>query len=110
VALQYVHEAMRRFSPESVFLVFSDSARDVAWCRENLRGGNLAFSEGHTDLQDLELMRECDHNIIANSTFSWWAAWLNHHPGRRVIAPKDWFFASQNGQSQDIIPETWETL
>ena len=107
VAPQYAHEAMKRFGPETVFLVFSDSAKDVAWCRENIRGENLAFSEGHTDLQDFELMRECDHNIIANSTFSWWAAWLNHHRGRRVIAPKNWFYSSRNGQSRDIIPAAW---
>lgn len=110
VSLQYVHAGMKRFGPDSVFLVFSDSSKDIAWCRENIRGENLAFAEGHTDLQDLELMRECDHNIIANSTFSWWAAWLNPHPDRRVIAPKTWFYAAQNGQSRDIIPESWETL
>lgn len=112
VGVQYVQAAMRRFPQNSVFLIFSDSARDIGWCRENIRGENLAFSEGRTDLQDFALMRECDHNIIANSTFSWWAAWLNVNPGRRVIAPKKWFHAGTNGHSADgdIVPESWERL
>ena len=112
VGVQYVQAAMKLFPENSVFLVFSDSAKDIGWCRENIRGENLAFSEGRTDLQDFALMRECDHNIIANSTFSWWAAWLNANPGRRVIAPKKWFHAGNNGHSvdQDIVPASWERL
>ena len=112
VGVQYVQAAMKRFPENSVFLIFSDSARDIGWCRENIRGENLAFSEGRTDLQDFALMRECDHNIIANSTFSWWAAWLNANPGRRVIAPRKWFHGGTNGHSTDgdIVPESWERL
>lgn len=114
VGVQYVQVAMKLFPRNSVFLIFSDSAKDIGWCRENIRGENLAFSEGRTDLQDFALMRECDHNIIANSTFSWWAAWLNANPGRRVIAPKTWFHANGNGNGNgshaSIVPDSWEKL
>lgn len=111
VGVQYLQAAMKRFPDDCVFLVFSDSAPDIAWCRENIRGENLAFSEGRTGVQDFALMRECDHNIIANSSFSWWAAWLNTNPGKRVIAPRAWFHAA-NGHSpdSDIVPESWERL
>ncbi len=87
------------------FFVFSD---DVAWCRENI-GGNYDISfvdinDGATCFFDLELMRNCRHNIIANSSFSWWGAWLNENPDKIVIAPKNWF---ADGRPTDIIPENW---
>ena len=108
---------MKKFDAESRFLIFSDTARDIQWCRDNIRPDWLAperlhFSDGHTDLQDATLMSCCDHNIIANSTFSWWAAWLNTTPGRRVIAPRSWSNPGNAGKmtTTDLIPPSWEII
>lgn len=57
----------------------------------------------------MRLMAMCDHNIIANSSFSWWAAWLNPNPDKIVIAPKQWF-ADEHHSTDDLIPEGWERV
>ena len=57
---------------------------------------------------DLILMSHCKHQIIANSTFSWWGAWLNQNPEKIVIAPKMWFVDQKmNAQTKDLIPKDW---
>jgi len=59
----------------------------------------------------MQLMSNCKHNIIANSSFSWWGAWLNPNPEKVVIAPKQWFINDKiNAQTKDLIPETWIRL
>ena len=53
-------------------------------------------------------MSLCDHNIIANSTFSWWGAWLNNNPSKKIIAPNEWFgFGLSHLNTIDIIPNNW---
>ena len=117
VGLEYILAAIRRFDAATHFLVFSDTPKDIQWCRENIRAdwlepARLHFSEGHTDLQDMALMSACDHHIIANSTFSWWSAWLDDSPGRRVIAPGRWSSpaASKQMPVDDLVPPDWEII
>jgi len=117
VGVNYLRAAMDRFGPAYQFLIFSDTAKDIEWCRQNVTADWLAddrrhFSEGHTDLQDMALMSACDHNVIANSTFSWWAAWLNARPSRRVIAPSRWSApgAGLPMVPDDLIPPGWEVI
>ena len=97
---------------EPVFYVFSD---DVPWVRENFfRGDRAVFVEGNSGpdaYKDLLLMAAARHNIIANSTFSWWGAWLNGNPQKLVVRPVRWFNrASLNAQAADLCPPDWAAI
>jgi hypothetical protein len=98
----------QRVGRDIKFFVFSD---DPAWVRENKIGGCTAEYidwNGNAPEQDLALMMECKHGIIANSSFSWWGAWLGETQGQIVIAPRIWYKAVPN--YQDIVPERWLRL
>lgn len=112
VGLKYIHQAISLFAENTCFLVFSDSPKDIEWCRNNIRAPRLEFSDAVTDLWDFMAMKSCDHHVIANSTFSWWAAWLDSNPGHRVISPRAWsppeaYFAMH---TEDLLPTHWEVL
>ena len=108
---EYLKKSMSMFD-NCVFLVFSDSQKDIDWCKENIEGDHLLFSEGHDDLTDFGLQSACDHNIIANSSFSWWSAYLNDNPDKVVVAPKSrWFGAGlAHHNLKDLFPEEWKLL
>ena len=89
--------------------VFSD---DIEWVRSNLAFSHPTIFVDKTyteniDWMDMQLMSKCKHNIIANSSFSWWAAWLNDNPKKIVIAPNEWNFKKN---INDIIPPEWITI
>lgn len=96
--------------PNAHLFLFSD---DPNWVRENLvpKLGNKAevMPVSEDPAQDMYLMSRCRHNIIANSTFSWWAAWLNPNPGKVVVAPSVWFKQAER-ESPDLIPREWKRL
>lgn len=89
------------------FFVFSD---DYEWAKANLRfQSNAVFIKPSPDGQecnDLHVMSLCQNNIIANSSFSWWGAWLNTNPNKIVIAPKVWFVGGPQ-DTKDLIPSSW---
>jgi hypothetical protein len=89
------------------FFIFSD---DTNWARENLKFIQpctfVDYNGPEKNYEDMRLMSMCKHNIIANSSFSWWGAWLNQNPNKIVIAPQKWF-ANQSIDSRDIVPESW---
>lgn len=92
------------------FFVFSD---DIPWAKENLKIPFPTTFVGHndasTDYEDMRLMSQCKHNIISNSTFSWWGAWLNTNPDKIVSAPKE-FTRLENFDSKDVYPNEWIKL
>lgn len=97
-------EMMLAQVPQAHFYIFSD---DVEWVQQNLRlprATVVSCNRGADSWQDMMLMSLCRHNIICNSTFSWWGAWLNANPEKRVIAPSRWL---ADTDMPYIIPETW---
>lgn len=114
VSIGYITNAVEYFFAlgYKVFQVFSD---DIPWCRNNLPGKfprcSFFFSADKSPLEDLQLMSGCEHNIIANSTFSWWGAWLNQNPAKKVVAPGRWFGPEYpNHDTTDLLPATWVKL
>lgn len=105
--MDYYNEAIKQFPEGTFFLVFSD---DIDWCKTVFNGNNFIFIEGNEDYIDLWLMSLCKNNIIANSTFSWWGAWLNQNLNKKVIAPHGWFGPAINHNTEDLIPKTWQKI
>jgi hypothetical protein len=100
-SINYIRE--RLVNPR--FFVFSN---DMAWAQENLKlGDDAVFVTGNDTSPeiDIHLMAQCRHYIIANSTFSWWGAWLNFSKEKIVIAPECWFASLTN--TRDLIPQEW---
>lgn len=101
------------FAPvEPTFYIFSD---DLGWARESLNFiPKPQFVEGSVDkpFDDMWLMSLCHHHIIANSSFSWWGAWLNSRPSKMVIAPRQWFSYNTmtKKNTRDICPNGWILL
>ena len=87
-----------------IFVIFSD---DISWCKKNLNIKNSIYIENEKDYNELYLMSICNNNIITNSSFSWWGAWLNKNKDKIVIAPKNWFGNGVKYKSDDIIPKKW---
>jgi hypothetical protein len=87
--MDYYNDALSHFGNDFHYLIFSD---DIFWCRENFNFlENKTFCENNEDYEDLYIMSFCKNNIIANSSFSWWGAWLNKKQKNKVVAPKNWF-------------------
>lgn len=104
-----INEIAERHGKISIF-AFSD---DIDWVRSNIKSDySIEFVDcntGSDSYWDMMLMSNCKHNIIANSTFSWWGAWLNPHENKTVVAPKDWFRREKNIR-HDLIPDDWVCL
>lgn len=89
--------------------IFSD---EPGWVQENMSFGHpyelISFNKDEHNYFDMELMKHCKHNIIANSTFSWWPAWLNEYTEKIVVAPERWF--NQEKKTGALIPGSWVSL
>lgn len=110
---EWYGQAMARMAEgleQSVFFVFSD---DPAWARANLPPHDrMVFVDPQPDgrdFEDMHLMASCRHHITANSSFSWWGAWLNPDRVKRVIVPARWFNQGPSN-TDDLIPSTWTRL
>lgn len=87
-------------------------SNDIDWCKKNLKFNHpISFIDANNSgAEDMRLMKHCRHNIMANSSFSWWGAWLNQNPNKVVIAPKVWFQDKQANRETNIVPKDWIKL
>ncbi len=107
-SLKYYYDAIKiivKRVKDPIFFIFSD---DSQWTKENLK---LKYPTIYVDIngseksyEDLRLMSNCKHFIVANSAFSWWGAWLSNNPNKIICAPKTWFRSADEG---DIVPKSW---
>ena len=108
----YYYRAIKKIKEQvenPVFFCFSD---DIEWCKENIKEDNIFFidwNKKENSFMDMQLMSLCSHNILANSTFSMWGAWLNKNSDKIVIRPKKVFVDPQN-EISDFWPEEWIIL
>ena len=95
---------LKKKFPNAYFIIFSD---DINWCKANILNESTVFIEtiNQDDVQEMKLMSMCSHFIIANSSFSWWPAFLSTNHNKLVVSPKNWI--SENIDLSDLIPNTW---
>lgn len=104
LGMDYYNKAMELCKSKQYY-VFSD---DINWCKDNFKGNQFVFIEGNHETFDLGMMAKCENNIIANSSFSWWAAWLNNNKNKKVIMPQNWFGpALVQHNIKDLIVPDW---
>lgn len=107
--LEYYENALSKLNDNDPVIIFTD---DPEWAlnQKFFESDRFYISNGNYNLFDMCLMTLCDFHIIANSSFSWWGAWLSD--SKKVVAPKRWFGAplSEKNDICDLIPEEWETI
>ncbi|HCY64042.1 MAG TPA: alpha-1,2-fucosyltransferase [Oxalobacteraceae bacterium] len=112
LGLDYYRRAIAHMQAQhgaAIFFLFSD---DPDWVKAHIGAGiacELVHGDPSRPWEDMALMARCDHHIIANSSFSWWGAWLNPSPNKLVIAPRRWF-ATDSLRTDDLIPKSWVLL
>lgn len=107
--MEYYLSSIKLVGQNKHFIIFSD---DIEWCEENFSFlEKKTFIKGNEDFQDMYLMSLCKDNIIANSTFSWWGAWLNQNKNKKVVIPASWFGPSyKHLKTEDLYCENWIKL
>jgi hypothetical protein len=109
LSMDYYEKALSEFDDSSEVIIFSDEPQ---WCMEQklFESDRFMISETGNNYMDMCLMTLCSGHIIANSSFSWWGAWLSS--SQKVVAPSDWFKGSNNEHldTKDIIPESWNVV
>jgi len=107
VTKSYIDKCLGLLEEYSHIFCFSD---DKEWVKNNLDYENITFVEGLEDYEELWMMSLCQFNIIPNSTFSWWAAYLNQNPNKRVMVPSIWFGPDGPENYKDIYVPDWEII
>ena len=106
--VEFINKAMKMFPEGQKYLVSSD---DIEWCKNNIKGDNIYYVDKDKNiLEDLFICTLCKGNIISNSTFSWWGAYLNKNENRKVIVQSPWFGHDNDiwlRGSKNIVPDDW---
>ena len=104
-SLEYYQKGIDMLNDETdLFVVFSD---DINWCKEHIKPNNVIYIEDEKDYIELYLMSLCTNNIVSNSSFSWWGAWLNKNEDKKVIGPLKWFGSAITHNTDDVLPINW---
>lgn len=105
--LSYYKESMEYFLEKNQQVCFYIFSNDIDWCKDTFKDlENIVFiDDTESEIADLWLMSHCRHNIIANSSFSWWGAWLNRDSNKIVVSPKQWM--KVNPKNHKWVPEEW---
>jgi Glycosyl transferase family 11 len=106
IGADYAEKAALHFPEETLFVIFSDY---MEWAKEELKDFSRPhiFIEGNTYYQDFYLISLMKHQIISNSSFSWWAAYLNNNPNKQILAPWPWFQPNHHLTDKHILPKEW---
>ena len=107
LTLDYYDEAIKKFDNNRQVVIFSD---DPEWCYEQniFADDRFLISRDNGPYHDLYMMTKCKDFIIANSTYSWWGAWISDSIDKKVVAPKKWFGVNnQNKSIEDLFPSDW---
>jgi len=102
--LRYYKKAIKLIGKNEKFVVTSD---DIQWCKKHLKLSNVIFIENTSPIIDMCIQSLCKNNIISNSSFSWWAAYLNKNNNKVVIAPSYWFGFNFKVNTKDLLPESY---
>lgn len=100
-------ETIEKEFGESIFIVFSD---DLEWCRNEFSDSKYKIVDLENPYKEMCAMTLCDNNIIANSSFSWWGAWLNRKDEKMVISPSRWFGSAMNKDASDVYCKNWKVI
>jgi hypothetical protein len=109
LSIEYYFNAIKYIGNKKKYFIFSD---DIEWCKRHFLNINATYISGLSDWEEMYLMSLCKYNVIANSTFSWWGAWMNKN-NNIVIAPNVWFGEAKILQdikfadTSDLIPNKW---
>jgi hypothetical protein len=108
-SISYFRNAINYIGKRKIYLVISD---DIEWCKKSFKGDNYYFIENENPTVDLYLQSLCANNIISNSSFSWWGAWLNTNSDKIVISPSENWVGKKHPvqNTNDLLPETWIKL
>jgi len=102
--LSYYESAIDLLNHKGNIYIFSD---DIQWCKDNFKFDKMHFIHNQDPLIDLWTMASCEKNVIANSSFSWWAAWINNNYNKKVVCPKNWFGVNSPYSDRDILDNDW---
>jgi hypothetical protein len=105
--VKYYQDAIASIGNDKNYIFVSD---DIAWCKKNFRGSNYIFVEDSNEIIDLFIPSFCKNNIISNSTFGWWGAFLNRNIEKIVIAPDPWFGFRNSNITEDLLPVSWTVI
>ena len=108
-SLAYFRKAIEQIGENSLFVIISD---DLKWGKKHFKGQNYVFADkGNSMLEDFYLQSLAANNIISNSSFSWWGAWLNMNPDKKVFYPSPWFGPHYSHyDTSDLCPNSWIPL